>query len=161
MRLPVHVATFARRVTQISLDLEQRTGHEPALAEVAAALDVTPEAVTQALNAQQRPVSLEAMITEDGHGLGEVLSDDTAPWPEDVVHRTFLRQHVRAALATLPARERLVLQLRFGLEGHRPHTLEEIGRRLGMTRERVRQLEGATLRHLQASDVFAGYERSA
>ena len=73
VRLPVHVVEFARRVTQVSMALEQSTGHEPALVEVAAALHVAPEAVARALTTQQHPVSLEATITEDGHGLGEVL----------------------------------------------------------------------------------------
>jgi RNA polymerase primary sigma factor len=109
--------------------------------------------VARALFAQQHPVSLEAGVTEDGHALDEVLRDDTTPAPDDASYRTLLRQHVRSVLAMLPSRERTVLQLRFGLEGQRAHTLDEVGQRLGLTRERVRQLQSAALRKLRATDL--------
>jgi RNA polymerase primary sigma factor len=98
---------------------------------------------------------METAVTADGHALGEVVGDDNAPSPDDAAYRALLRQHVQAALATLPERERMVLQLRFGLTGHHPHALSEIGRRLGLTRERARQLECAALRRLRATDLSA------
>jgi RNA polymerase primary sigma factor len=153
VRLPVHVVDLARRAARVSMELAQRTEREPTLTEVAATLHIDPEVVMRALSVQQHPASLEATLTEDGHGLGEILQDDTAPTPDDMAFRSLLRQHVRSVLATLPGRERQVLQLRFGLDGYRPHTLEEIGWRLGLTRERVRQMETAALRKLRASDL--------
>ena len=158
MRVPVHVGELARHVRRVTGDLEQRAGHELAPAEVAAALHVPPETVARALAAGQPPVSLEATVTEDGHALGEVIRDDNAPSPDDAAYRALVRQHVQAALAALPERERVVLQLRFGLAGCRPHTLGEIGRRLGLTRERTRQIESAALRRLRTSDLSAAVD---
>jgi RNA polymerase primary sigma factor len=109
--------------------------------------------MARALSSGQPPVSLETAVTADGHALGEVVRDDNAPSPDDAAYRALLRQQVQAALATLPERERMVLQLRFGLAGHRRHTLGEIGRRLGLTRERARQLESAALRRLRATEL--------
>jgi RNA polymerase primary sigma factor len=153
VRVPEYVAELARHARRMTGDLEQRAGHELAPAEVAAALHVPPETMTRALSSWQQPVSLETAVTADGHVLGEVVGDDTAPLPDDAAYRALLRQHVQAALATLPERERMVLQLRFGLTGHPPHTLGEIGRRLGLTRERARQIESATLRRLRATEL--------
>jgi RNA polymerase primary sigma factor len=155
VRVPVYVAALARRARRMTEDLEQRAGHEPAPADIAAALHVPPETMARALSSGQPPVYLETALTADGHALGEVLSDDNAPSPDEAAYRTLLRQHVQAALATLPERERMVLQLRFGLAGDRPHTLGEIGRRLGLTPERARQLESAALRRLRAPDLSA------
>ena len=153
VRMPVYVEQLARHVRRVTGDLEQRAGHEPAPAEVAATLHVARTTVARALAAAQPPVSLEATVTADGHVLGEVVRDDNAPSPDDVAYKALLRQQVQAALAALPERERVVLQLRFGLAGHRPHTLGEIGRRLGLTRERTRQIESAALRRLRTSDL--------
>jgi RNA polymerase primary sigma factor len=153
VRVPEYVAELARHARRMTGDLEQRAGHEMASAEVAAALHVPPETMTRALSSWQPPVSLETAVTADGHVLGEVVGDDTTPLPDDAAYRALLRQHVQAALATLPERERLVLQWRFGLAGHPPHTLGEIGRRLGLTRERARQIESAALRRLRATEL--------
>jgi RNA polymerase primary sigma factor len=155
VRVPVYVAALARHARRMTEDLEQRTGHEPAPADIAAALHVPSETMARALSSGQPPVSLETGVTADGHALGGVLGDDTAPSPDDAAYSTLLRQHVQEALATLPERERMVLQLRFGLAGHRPHTLAEIGQRLGLTPERARQLEAAALRRLHATDLSA------
>jgi RNA polymerase primary sigma factor len=155
VRVPAYVAVLARHARRMTEDLEQRAGHTLAPADIAAALHVPPETMARALSSAQPPVSLETAVTADGHALGEVVSDDNAPSPDDAAYRALLRQHVQAALATLPARERMVLQLRFGLAGHRPHTLGEIGRRLGLTPERARQLESAALRRLRATDLSA------
>ena len=155
VRVPVYVVALARHVRRMTEDLEQRAGHEPAPADIAAALHVPPETMARALSTGQPPVSLETAVTADGHALGEVVGDDNAPSPDDAAYRALLRQHVQAALATLPERERMVLQLRFGLAGHRPHTLGEIGRRLGLTRERARQIESAALHRLRATDLAA------
>jgi RNA polymerase primary sigma factor len=155
VRVPAYMAELARHARRLTGDLEQRAGHELAPADTAAALHVPPETMARALWSWQPPVSLETAITADGHALGEVVRDDNAPSPDDAADRALLRQHVQAALATLPERERMVLQLRFGLAGHRLHTLGEIGRQLGLTRERARQLEAAALRRLRATDLSA------
>jgi len=158
VHVPVHVAELARHARWMTGNLEQRAGHELAPADIAAALHVPPETMAQALSSGQLPISLETAVTEDGHALSEVVGDDNAPSPDDAAYRALLRQHVQAALATLPERERMVLQLRFGLAGHRPHTLGEIGRRLGLTRERTRQIESAALRRLRTSDLSAAVD---
>jgi RNA polymerase primary sigma factor len=155
VRVPVYVTALARHVRRMTEDLEQCAGHEPAPADIAAALHVPPETMARALSSGQPLVSLETAITADGHALGEVLGDDTAPTPDDAAYRALLHRHVQAALATLPERERLVLQWRFGLAGHRSHTLGEIGRRLGLTPERARQIESAALCRLRATDLSA------
>jgi RNA polymerase primary sigma factor len=153
VRVPADVAELARHARRMTGALEQRAGHEPAPADIAAALHVPPETMARALSSWQPPVSLETAVTADGHALGEVVRDDNAPSPDDAAYRALLRQQVQAALATLPERERMVLQLRFGLAGRRRHTLGEIGRRLGLTRERARQLESAALRRLRATEL--------
>jgi RNA polymerase primary sigma factor len=158
VRVPTYVGELVRHIRRVSRDLEQCTGHEPAPAEVAAALHVPPETVARALSSGQPPVSLEAAATEDGHALGEIVRDDNAPSPDDVAYRALLRQQVQAALAALPERERVVLRLRFGLAGHRPHTLREIGLRLGLTHERTRQIEAAALRQLRKSDLSSAID---
>jgi RNA polymerase primary sigma factor len=159
VRVPVYVEQLARYVRRVTEDLEQRAGHELAPAEVAAALHVPPTTVARALAAGQPPISLEAMVTEDGHALGEIIRDDNAPSPDDAAYRALVHKQVQAALAALPERERVVLQWRFGLAGHRPHTLGEIGRRLGLTRERTRQIESAALRRLRTSDLSTAVDR--
>jgi RNA polymerase primary sigma factor len=153
VRVPAYVAELARHARRMTGDLEQRAGHELAPADIAAALHVPPETMTRAFSSGQPPVSLETAVTADGHTLREVVGDDNAPSPDDAAYRALLRQHVQVTLATLPERERMVLQLRFGLAGHGPHTLGEIGRRLGLTRERTRQIESAALRRLRATEL--------
>lgn len=153
VRIPVHMMEFSRRVAQMNRDLEQRQGHEPVPADIAAALHAPTSKVVQALSSWPQTVSLEATVTEDGHALGEVVPDDNAPSPEDVAYAALLRRQVQTVLETLPERERVVLQLRFGLAGHHPHTLGEIGKQLGLTRERARQIEAAALATLRARDL--------
>jgi RNA polymerase primary sigma factor len=158
VRVPVYVAELARHVRRVTGDLEQSAGHEPAPAEIAAALDVPPTTVAWALAAGQPPVSLEATVTEDGHALGEIIRDDNAPSLDDAAYQALLHQQVQAALAALPERERVVLQLRFGLAGYRPHTLGEIGLRLGLTRERTRQIDVSALRRLRTSSLSSALD---
>jgi RNA polymerase primary sigma factor len=155
IRVPLHVAELARHVKRMTEDLEQREGHELTAAEVAAALHIPADTVALALSSQQQPISLDTAVTEDGHALGEVLQDDTAPSPDQEAYRALVVQHVRATLATLPERQRAVLQLRFGLDDDRAHSLGEIGRQLGLTRERVRQIEVAALTKLRRTDLSA------
>jgi len=156
VRVPVHTVEFAARARRVAGDLEQRLGREPGAAEVAAALGVPMEKVVHAHVALQPLTSLETPATEDGRLLGDVLPDAGLLPLDEEAQRGVLRARVREALAELAdERARVVVVLRFGLEGQRAHTLSEIGARLGLTRERVRQIEGAALVALRAGTLRA------
>ncbi len=159
IHVPIHLIEFTRTVRRVTDDLEQRVGHEVAQADVAAVLHVPVKKVAHALTARPQLVSLEAAVTEDGQGLEEVVPDHTTPPPDEEASTSILRHHVQAALATLPERERLVVQLHFGLDGYRPHTLDEIGRRLRVTRERGRQIEAGALARLRVTDLSDEIDR--
>jgi len=156
VRVPVHLVEFAARARRVTGDLEQRLGREPDVAEIAAALGVSMEKVVHTDAVMQPPTSLEAPATEDGGLLGDVLPDVGLLPLDEEAQRGVLRARVREALAGLAdERTRVVVVLRFGLEGQRAHTLSEIGERLGLTRERVRQIEGAALVALRAGALRA------
>ena len=156
VRVPVHLVEFAARARRVAGDLEQRLGREPDVAEVAMALGVPVETVVGADVAMQLPTSLETPVTEDGGLLGDALPDaGLLPLDEEARQRV-LRARVGEALAGLPdERARVVVTLHFGLQGQRAHTLHEIGTRLGLTRERVRQIEGEALAVLRAGALRA------
>ncbi|HZS92658.1 MAG TPA: sigma-70 family RNA polymerase sigma factor [Chloroflexota bacterium] len=153
VRLPVYKRTLARQAARMRDELAQQTGQEPSPADIASALHLPLAIVNAALSCQQPPISLDAPITEDGATLAEVLPDVDARAPEEEAEAALLSWRVHEVLATLPERERTVLQLRFGLQGHRVHTLGEIGERMGLTRERVRQIETKALVALRSSDL--------
>jgi len=156
VRVPVHTVEFAARGRRVAGDLEQRLGREPGAAEIAAALGVPVEKVVHTAVAIQAPTSLETPTTEDGGLLGDVLPDAGLLPLDEEAARGVLRARVREALAGLPdERARVVVVWRFGLEGQQAHTLSEIGRRLGLTRERVRQIEGEALAVLRAGALRA------
>jgi RNA polymerase primary sigma factor len=112
-------------------------------------MDITE--VRELLRLAQQPISLERPVGEDeDSSLGDFVEDETAPSPFDEASRTLRETDIRRALDTLPERERQVLELRFGLTGDQPRTLEEVGREFGVTRERIRQIENNTLRKLKA-----------
>jgi len=151
VRVPVHMVDFAGRARRVAGDLEQRLGREPGAAEIAAALGVPVETVVRTDAAMQPPTSLETPATEDGGLLGDVLPDAGLLPLDEEAHQRVLRTRVGEALAGLAdERARLVVALHFGLQGQRAHTLHEIGERLGLTRERVRQIEGEALAALRA-----------
>jgi len=156
VRVAVHMVEFAARARRVAGDLAQRLGREPGAAEVAAALGVPMEKVVHAHVALQPPTSLETPATEDGRLLGDVLPDVGLLPLDEEAQRGVLRARVGEALAGLPdERARVVVTLHFGLQGQRAHTLSEIGARLGLTRERVRQIEGAALVALRAGTLRA------
>jgi RNA polymerase primary sigma factor len=137
IRIPVH-------------QLVQRLGREPEPEEIAAELEMTTEEVREILRMSQLPVSLEKPIGEEEESeLGDFVEDDTAESPFDTASLTLRREDVQRALDSLPERERRVIELRFGLLGHQPFTLEEVGRAFGVTRERIRQIENNTLKRLE------------
>ncbi|MBI1735638.1 MAG: sigma-70 family RNA polymerase sigma factor [Candidatus Rokubacteria bacterium] len=150
IRIPVHVAETINRVTAARRRLEARSGAEPTLEELARSVHVPAAKVKLFVDAAQRPVSLDAPIGEDTP-LGELLEDRSIPSPMDPLIAGDLADRVEAALATLAPREREIVRLRFGLGGAEPLTLEEIGTRLSLTRERIRQIEGHALEKLAKS----------
>jgi RNA polymerase primary sigma factor len=150
IRIPVHMVEKLNRVTHVERQLVQRLGREPEPDEIAAELQVPVQEVRDILRVAQMPVSLEKPIgDEDESELGDLLPDDAAPEPFEAATEHLERQDIQKALDALPQRERQVIELRYGLRGHEPLTLEEVGRAFGVTRERIRQIENNTLRKLK------------
>jgi RNA polymerase primary sigma factor len=150
IRLPVHMVEKLNKVTRVERQLLQDLGREPTPAEVAAELGWRAEDVSEVKRLARLPASLDRPIGDDEDAaLGDLMEDPNAESPLEAAIEKLRRDQVRQALATLPRREREVIALRFGLDGHGPRTLEEVGHALGVTRERVRQIESLTLRKLE------------
>ena len=150
IRVPVHMVEKLNRVVHMERQMTQRLGREPRPEELAAELRADVDEVQEILRIAQLPVSLERPVgEEDDSSLGDFVEDENAPSPFDEARRTLQDSDVRRALDALPERERRVLEMRFGLTGGQPCTLEEVGRAFGVTRERIRQIENNTLRKLQ------------
>ncbi len=150
IRIPVHMVETINKLVRISRRLLQELGREPADAEIGEEMGITPERVREIIKVAQDPVSLETPIgeEEDSH-LGDFVPDSEAVAPSEAASLTMLHTEVEDILDTLTPRERRVLQLRFGLiDGHQ-RTLEEVGKRFGVTRERIRQIEAKALRKLR------------
>lgn len=151
IRLPVHVELLLGRYRKEERRLTQELGRPPTMEEVAAALEIAPEQLAELEEIRQQPLSLEGAIGDEGRGtLADLVADPSTP-PSGPLG-TLLRQcaDLAALLDDLPERERTVIRLRFGLGGEEALTLEAIGKRLGLSRERVRQIETAGLRQLRA-----------
>ena len=150
IRVPVHMVEKLNKVVHAERQLVQDLGREPTPEEIAAQLGWRVRDVKDIQRLAQVPISLEKPIgDEEDSELGDLLEDDTAESPLDTAMETLRREHVRTALDALPSREREVIEMRFGLEGHQARTLEEVGRAFGVTRERIRQIESTTLRKLE------------
>ncbi len=150
IRVPVHAVETMNKLNRVQRELLQKSGREPTVAEIAAALGVTAGKVREIQKATQEPVSLETPVgDEDDSELGDFIEDLDADQPLEVVFREIRREELFRVLDSLPARDRKVLELRFGLKGERPRTLEEVGERFGVTRERIRQVEAKTLNRLK------------
>ena len=135
---------------RVSRRLLQELGREPADEEIADELGITPERVREIRKISQNPISLETPVgEEDDASLGDFVEDKGATAPADAASQTMLHGHVDDILDTLTPRERRVVQLRFGLVDEHQRTLEEVGRRFGVTRERIRQIEATALRKLR------------
>jgi RNA polymerase primary sigma factor len=150
IRIPVHMVETINKLVRVSRRLLQELGREPSDEEIAEEMGITPEKVREIVKVSQDPVSLETPIgeEEDSH-LGDFVEDKEAISPSDAASLTMLHNEVEDILDTLTPRERRVLQLRFGLiDGHQ-RTLEEVGKRFGVTRERIRQIEAKALRKLR------------
>jgi RNA polymerase primary sigma factor len=150
IRIPVHMVEKLNRVAHVERQLVQRLGREPEPAEIAAELKWTVREVRDVLRVGQLPVSLEKPIgDEEESELGDFVADETVESPFESASENLRRDDVQRALNALPERERQVIELRFGLRGHEPLTLEEVGAAFGVTRERIRQIETNTLRKLK------------
>jgi RNA polymerase primary sigma factor len=154
IRLPVHMSESVSQVKRMSDRLSQTLERQPSADEIALALGQPLERIERVLEAARRPVSLATPVGEEGeHTLGDFLPDEDLPAPGEQATQQFLQQDLSLALDQLNERERRIIDLRYGLGNNRRHTLEEIGRRLGMTRERARQIEAEALRRLRSPDV--------
>ena len=150
IRLPVHIWEKVSAITRVSQELFQELGRKPSPGEIAQRLDSTPQKIEQLLNIAQQPASLEKPIGEQGEAsLADFLPDQDSPEPAETVARHLLGEDVQEALKSLTPREERILQLRYGLKDGQTHTLEQVGERLGYTRERIRQIEREALRKLR------------
>jgi RNA polymerase primary sigma factor len=150
IRIPVHMVEKLNKVVHVERQLVQQLGREPTPAEIAAELETTVREVRDVLRMAQQPISLEKPIgEEDDSELGDFVEDQTAESPFELAAEHLRRENLRRALNALPAREREVIEMRFGLTGERPYTLEEVGRAFNVTRERIRQIENHTLKKLE------------
>jgi RNA polymerase primary sigma factor len=153
IRLPVHMVEAVGRVTQVSHRLQQRLGREPVADEIAEEMGISPDKVRQIVGASQQTVSLEMPIgEEEDASLGDIIEDRNSVAPADAASQQILREEVLDMLNGLTARERRVIQLRYGLEDGYNRTLAELGDELGVSRERVRQIEAEALTKLRASN---------
>ncbi len=154
IRIPVHMVERMNRVAAARRQLSQQLERDPTPEELAKAVDMEVHKVEELLKIGQEPVSLEAPVRgaeEDSAQLGDFLSDDALDRPDEQVAKVMRETHVQEVLETLPFRERRVIELRYGLDPDGPMTLEDIGKRVGLTRERVRQIEVKTLQLLKRS----------
>jgi RNA polymerase primary sigma factor len=150
IRVPVHMTDRIRQMYRTAHELEQRIGHPPAADELANEMGVGTDKVEWMLRVSWIPVSLESPVGEDDDTeFGMFVEDDSTPSPSQVVYQQMLHERVEEVLATLSPREARILRLRFGLDDDHPYTLEEVGRKFGLTRERIRQIEGKALRRLR------------
>ena len=150
IRLPVHVGETINRVKKTGHRLQQILEREPTREEIARMMDVSDEKVRQVLDVSRHPISLEAPVGQDGDAfLGDFIEDDSMPHPLELASQELLKSQITDALSKLTERERLIIELRFGLNDGRFRTLEEVGRHFGITRERIRQIESKALRKLR------------
>ena len=151
IRMPVHVVEKLNKILRTERTLRAKLGREPSSSEIAVELDLGLEEVEQIRRSAQTPVSLEKPVgDEDESEFGHFLSDSTAPLPDELAEETMRKESLRAILGTLSHRERRVLELRYGLDGEPPRTLDEVGRTFNVTRERIRQIENQSLKKLRA-----------
>lgn len=154
IRLPVHMSESVGQVKRAAERLSQSLERQPTAEEIAIALGQPIERVQRVIEAARRPVSLETPVGDEGeHTLGDFLQDDELPTPTDFASQQLLRSDLAQALNHLTERERRIIDLRYGLADGQRRTLEEVGKVLGMTRERARQIEAEALRRLRQPDV--------
>jgi RNA polymerase primary sigma factor len=151
IRMPVHVVEKLNKINRSERKLRAELAREPSTAEIAADLELSLEEVEQIRRSAQTPVSLEKPVgDEEESEFGHFLTDETAPLPDEAAEVALRREALRSILGALSPRERAVLELRYGLDGRQPRTLDEVGRTFNVTRERIRQIEHQSLKKLRA-----------
>jgi len=154
IRVPVHMGDQLNRMRRVQLQLLQELGREPTIEELAVGMETTPDKVENLLEISRRPVSLETPIDDEGDStFGDFVEDVKSPAPAEEVASHLLQEQLQQALDKLPPREAQILRLRYGLADGRVYTLEEVGQTIGVTRERVRQLEAQALNRLRQSSA--------
>ena len=154
IRVPVHMGDQINKLLRIQHQLTQRLGREPTVEELAISLDVPPKKVENMIQVARRPLSLETPTDdEEDSVLGDFIEDDEAPPPDETATYNLLKEHLEDVLNGLPPREVRILQLRYGLLDGQAYTLEEVGRKMGVTRERVRQIEAQALSRLRHPSI--------
>jgi RNA polymerase primary sigma factor len=157
IRMPVHVVEKLKEIVGSERKLRAELGREPTSAEIGRDLELTTDLVEQIRRSAQTPVSLEKPVgDEDESEFGDLLTDENQELPDEVAEVTLRKEALQKILHTLPSRQRQVLELRFGLDGQQPRTLDEVGRTFNVSRERIRQIENQSLKKLRAlADVAA------
>jgi RNA polymerase primary sigma factor len=151
IRMPVHVVEKLNKIVRTERKLRAERGREPSSIEIARELDLSIEEVDQIRRSAQTPVSLEKPVGDDEESeFGHFITDDLAPLPDELAENVLRNETLMKILATLSERERRVLELRYGLNGEQPRTLDEVGRTFQVTRERIRQIENQSLKKLRA-----------
>jgi RNA polymerase primary sigma factor len=154
IRVPVHMGDHINKLFRSQYKLTQRLGREPTIEELALELQVPPQKVEDILRVARRPLSLEMPTgDEEDSVLGDFIKDEAIPEPDETATYNLLREHLRTIMGGLPPREVRILQLRYGLLDGQAYTLEEVGRKVGVTRERVRQIEAQALNRLRAPGI--------
>jgi RNA polymerase primary sigma factor len=150
IRVPVHMGDQINKLLRVQHQLTQRLGRDPSVEELANALEVTPQKVENMIQVARRPLSLETPTDdEEDSVLGDFIQDEEVAAPDETATYNLLREHLDSVLNGLPPREVRILQLRYGLLDGQAYTLEEVGRKMGVTRERVRQIEAQALSRLR------------
>ena len=150
IRVPVHMGDQINKLLRVQHQLTQKLGRDPTVEELAEALEVTPQKVENMIQVARRPLSLETPTDdEEDSVLGDFIEDEEIPPPDETATYNLLREHLEGVLEGLPPREVRILQLRYGLLDGQAYTLEEVGRKMGVTRERVRQIEAQALSRLR------------
>jgi RNA polymerase primary sigma factor len=151
IRMPVHVVEKLNKIVRSERKLRAELGREPLSAEIALDVDLTVEEVETIRRTAQTPVSLEKPVgDEEESEFGHFLTDESLPLPDEVAETTLRKEALLQILGSLSPRERRVLELRYGLNGEHPRTLDEVGRTFNVTRERIRQIENQSLKKLRA-----------
>ena len=154
IRIPVHMVENINKVNRASRDLMQELGRDPNPEEIAARIHMTPERVREIQKISREPVSMETPVgDEEDSSLGDFIRDETTPVPADEAARVMLKEQIREILNDLSDREQQVLRLRYGLDDNRSRTLEEVGKQMNVTRERIRQIEAKALRKLKRKNI--------
>jgi RNA polymerase primary sigma factor len=151
IRMPVHVVEKLNKIMRTERKLRAERGHEPNSGEIAVELELSVDEVDQIRRSAQTPVSLEKPVGDDEESeFGHFITDELAPLPDELAEDVLRREALTKILGTLSERERRVLELRYGLNGEQPRTLDEVGRTFQVTRERIRQIENQSLKKLRA-----------